>query len=455
MESSSSKKRILILGGGFAGAYTALQLQKELRGAPDIEVLLVAQENFVLFTPMLHEVAGSDAAATDVVQPLRKMLRHTNVLIGDIESIDLEKKLVNVRQTDAVHHRELTYDQLVLALGSVSNFYHTPGMEEHALTMKTLGDALAIRNRAIDALELADGEPDENLRKAMMTVVAVGAGFAGVETVGAVNDLMRSALKFYNNLSEDILRIVLVDAGKMILPELGEGLGRYSETQLSRRGVEIHLNTAVKSYDGTEVILGDGTRIATKIIIWTAGITPVPILANLACSQSRGHIVANEYLQVPGWPGLWTLGDCAQVPDLTNPGKFCPPTAQHATRQAPIVAKNIVAAIRGQALKPFKFKTLGLLATIGSHTGVAEIMGFHFSGLIAWAMWRAIYLSKLPGLQKKVRVALDWTLDLFFSKDIVQLRALPSPSQLGVGHRSAALANEKPSPSSEPREKIA
>jgi NADH dehydrogenase len=455
MESSSSKKRILILGGGFAGAYTALQLQKELHGASDIEVLLVAQENFVLFTPMLHEVAGSDAAATDVVQPLRKMLRHTNVLIGDIESIDLEKKQVNVRQTDAVHHRELGYDHLVLALGSVSNFYHTPGIEQHALTMKTLGDALAIRNRAIDALELADGERDEKLRKAMMTVVAVGGGFAGVETVGAVNDLMRSALKFYNNLSEDMLRIVLVDAGKMILPELGESLGRYAETKLSRRGVEIHLNTAVKGYDGKEVVLGDGTRIATNLIIWAAGITPVPILANLPCAQSRGHVVANEYLQVPSWPGLWALGDCAEVPDLTNPGHFCPPTAQHATRQAPIVAKNIVATIRGQALKHFKFKTLGLLATVGSHTGVAEIMGFHFSGLIAWAMWRTIYLSKLPGLQKKVRVAMDWTLDLFFSKDIVQLRTLPPASQLGVGHRTTVLVNEKPSLSAESREKIA
>ena len=453
MKASLSKKRVLILGGGFAGAYSALRLQKELRGAPDIEVLLVAQENFVLFTPMLHEVAGSDAAATDVVQPLRKMLRHTNVLIGDIESIDLEKNLVNVRQTDSVH--ELTYDHVILALGSVSNFYHTPGIEEHALTMKTLGDALAIRNRAIDALELADVEPDENLRKAVMTVVAVGAGFAGVETVGAVNDLMRSALKFYNNLSEDMLRIVLVDAGKMILPELGESLGRYSETQLRRRGVEVHLNTAVKGYDGKEVVLGDDTRIATNLIIWTAGITPAPIAASLPCAQSRGRVVANEYLQVPSWSGVWALGDCAQVPDLTNPGKFCPPTAQHATRQAPIVAQNVVATIRGQALKPFKFKTLGLLATIGSRTGVAEIMGFHFSGLIAWAMWRAIYLSKLPGLQKKVRVALDWTLDLFFSKDIVQLRALPSASKLGVEHRPGILGNEKPTVSAEPRGKIA
>jgi NADH dehydrogenase len=369
MEGSANPKRILILGGGFAGAYTALYLQKALSGAPDVEVMLVAQENFVLFTPMLHEVAGSDAAATDVVQPLRKMLRHTNVLIGDIESIDLEKKQVRVRQSDLLHHRELTYDHLVLALGSVSNFYHTPGIEEHALTMKTLGDALAVRNRAIDALELADGEPDEALRKAMMTVVVVGAGFAGVETVGAVNDLMREALKFYNNLNEDMLRIVLVDVGKMILPELGESLGRYSETQLGRRGVEIHLNTAVRGYDGKEVVLGDGTRIASNLIIWTAGITPVPILANLPCAQERGHVVADEYLQVQNWPGVWALGDCAQVPDLTNPGKFCPPTAQHATRQAPVVAHNIVATMRCQPLKPFKFKTLGLLATIGRRTG--------------------------------------------------------------------------------------
>src|SRR5271170_2025730 len=352
MDASAAKKRILILGGGFAGAYAAFHLQKTLSGAPDVEVMLVAQENFVLFTPMLHEVAGSDAAATDVVQPLRKMLRHTNVLIGDIESIDLEKKQVRVRQSDLVHHRDLTYDHLVLALGSVSNFYHTPGIEERALTMKTLGDALAVRNRVIDALELADGEPDEALRKAMMTVVVVGAGFAGVETVGAVNDLMREALKFYNNLSEDMLRIVLVDAGKLILPELGESLGLYAEKELGKRGVEIRLNTAVKGYDGNEVMLGDGTKIASNIIIWTAGITPVPIVSSLPCAKQRGHIVANEFLQVQDWPGLWALGDCAQVPDLTNPGKCCPPTAQHATRQAAVVAHNVAASIRGQAPKP-------------------------------------------------------------------------------------------------------
>ncbi len=454
MDASSTKKRILILGGGFAGAYTALALQKKLSGMPDAEVMLVAQENFVLFTPMLHEVAGSDAAATDVVQPLRKMLRHTGILIGDIESIDLDNKHVRVRQSDLVHHRDLTYDHLVLALGSVSNFYHTPGIEEHALTMKTLGDALVVRNRAIDALELADGEPDEILRKAMMTVVVVGGGFAGVETVGAVNDLMRESLKFYNNLNEDMLRIVLVDVGPMILPELGESLGHYAEKELRKRGVEIRLKTAVKGYDGKEVVLGDGTKIASNMIVWTAGVTPVPIVSDLPCAKERGHIVANEFLQVQGRPGVWALGDCAQVPDLTNPGKFCPPTAQHATRQAPVVAHNIVATIYGKSLKPFKFKTLGLLATIGRRTGVAEIMGVHFSGIIAWCMWRAIYLSKLPGLQKKIRVAIDWTLDLVFSKDIVQVRILPSLSVAGIADRPAILAGKAP-PVAGQTEKIA
>jgi NADH dehydrogenase len=382
--------------------------------------MLVSQENFVLFTPMLHEVAGSDAAATDVVQPLRKMLRHTGVLIGDIESIDLDKKQVRVRQSDLVHHRDLTYDHLVLALGSVSNFYHTPGIEEHALTMKTLGDALAVRNRAIDALELADGEPDEILRKAMMTVVVVGGGFAGVETVVAVKDLMREAMKFYNNLSEDMLRIVLVDAGQIILPELGESLGLYAEKELGKRGVEIHLKTAVKGYDGKEVLLGDGTKIPCNIIIWTAGITPVPIVSTLPCAKERGHIVANEFLQVQDRPGVWALGDCAQVPDLTNPGKFCPPTAQHAIRQGRCLARNILADLRGTPKRPFAFRTIGQLASLGRRTGVAQILGVNFSGFVAWWMWRTIYLMKLPRFEKRLRVALDWTWDLLFSKDLVK-----------------------------------
>ena len=225
-----------------------------------------------------------------------------------------------------------------------------------------------------------------------------------------------------------MLRVVLVHAGEVILPELSASLGRYAQKQLGRRGVDIRLKTAVTGYDGKELTLNDGTSIATRLVIWTAGITPSPLLSSLPCGIQRGHVLANECLQVPDWPGVWTLGDCALVPDPMNPGKFYPPTAQHAIRQAAVLAGNIVAGMRGQPLRPFRFKTLGMLAAIGRHAGVAEILGMRFSGIIAWWLWRGIYLSKLPGLQKKVRVALDWTLDLVFSKDIVQLPTLRSPT---------------------------
>ena len=424
----ASKRRILILGGGFAGAYTALHLEKRLAGAPDVEIVLAAKENFVLFTPMLHEVAASDVELTDVVQPLRKMLRGTRVLIVEVESIDLPKKRVRLLQRDLAQTFDLSYDQLVLAVGAVPNFYRIPGIEEHAVTMKTLGDAILLRNRMIEALDVAASHPDETERKAMLTVVVAGGGFAGAETAGAVNDLLREAIKFYPHLREDMLRIVLVHAGDVILPELSESLGRYAQNLLGRRGVEIRLKTAVTGYDGKNVTLNDGAKISTRLVIWTAGITPSPLLSRLPCATERGRILVNACLQAPEWPGVWALGDCALVPDPLNPGKFYPPTAQHAIRQAAVLANNIVAGMRGQELQPFRFKTLGLLAAIGRHAGVAEVFGVKFSGIIAWWLWRAIYLSKLPGLQNKVRVSLDWVLDSIFSKDIVELPTLRSPT---------------------------
>ncbi|MGB8340171.1 MAG: NAD(P)/FAD-dependent oxidoreductase [Chthoniobacterales bacterium] len=425
---STTKRRILVLGGGFAGAYTALHLEKRLAGAPDVEVVLVSKENFVLFTPMLHEVAGSDVSVTDIVQPLRKMLRRTRVVIADIEAIDLGKKQVRIRQSDLGRTFDLDCDQLVLAVGAVTNFFHTPGLAEHALSMKTLGDAFLVRNRIIDALELADNQENETERTKTLTAVVAGGGFAGAESIGAVNDFLREGMKFYHRLKEEMLRVVLVHPGEVILPELGESLGRYAQKKLTERGVEIRLKTKVTGYDGQEVSLDDGTRIATRMLIWTAGTTPPPMLAKLPCALQRGRVVADECLQVPDWPGVWALGDCALVPDPDNPGKFYPPTAQHAIRQAATLAGNIIAVLHGQPPQPFKFKIIGLLASIGRRCGVAEILGMRFSGIIAWWLWRGIYLSKLPGLQKKVRVAIDWTLDLVFSKDIVQLPTLRAPT---------------------------
>ncbi len=241
-----------------------------------------------------------------------------------------------------------------------------------------------------------------------------------------------------------MLRVVIVDPGEFILPELSESLGRYAEKQLGRRGVEVRLKTKVTGYDGKEVVLSDGTKIATRMLIWTAGITPPAAVVEPAVPPGSGAgFVANDCLQVPDWPGVWALGDCALVPDPLNPGKFYPPTAQHAIRQAAVLASNIVGGLRGEAPQPFKFKIIGLLATIGRRTGVAEIFGVRFSGIIAWWLWRGIYLSKLPGLQKKVRVALDWTLDLIFSKDIVQLPTLRSPTISVVEESAAGTTGER------------
>jgi NADH dehydrogenase len=424
---TGGKKRILILGGGFAGAYTARYLEKRLGARTDIEIAVIAKENFVLFTPMLHEVAGSDVSLTDIVQPLRKMVRRAHVGIAEIESIDLNQKRVRIRHHALPEPYEVSYDQLVLALGAVTNFYHTPGLQEHALTMKTLGDALAVRNGVIDALELADNLPDETSRRATLTAVVAGGGFAGIEAAGAVNDFLREGLKFYPHLSEDMIRVVVVHAGDHILPELGPSLGQYAQGKLGKRGVEIRLNTKVAGYDGQEVTLNNGEKISAHMLIWTAGTTPAPVLSGLPFEMQHGRVVADDCFRVPNWPGIWALGDCALVPDPLNPGKFYPPTAQHAIRQAAVLADNIVATMRGQQPRPFKFKMLGMLAAIGHRAGVAEILGMKFSGIIAWWLWRGIYLSKLPGFEKKVRVALDWALDLFFAKDIVQLPTLREP----------------------------
>ena len=425
------KKRILILGGGFAGAYAARLLEKRLGHREDVDLILVSHENFVLFTPMLHEVAGSDVGVTDIVQPLRKMVRRTHVGIAEVEAIDLVKKQVRIRHPDLPNPYEITFDQLVLALGAVTNFYHTPGLEEHALTMKTLGDAILLRNRVIDALELADNLKEETARTRTLTTVVAGGGFAGVETAGAVNDFLREGMKFYPRLKEDMVRVVLVDPGDHILPELGKSLGHYAQEKLSHRGVEIRLNTKVAGYDGLEVSLDNGARIATRMLIWTAGTAPASVLSGLPCALQRGRVVTDECLRVPHWAGVWALGDCALVPDPLNPGKYYPPTAQHAIRQAAVLADNIAAVLQGRPPRPFKFKMLGMLAAIGRRTGVAEVLGMKFSGIIAWWLWRSIYLSKLPGFQKKVRVAIDWMLDLFFSKDLVQLPTLRAPTVSG------------------------
>jgi len=418
--STDGRKQIVILGGGFGGVYTAMHLEKILARESHIEVTLVNRENFFLFTPLLHEVAASDLDLTHIVNPIRKLLRRVKFFHGDVQEIDLRARRVAVTHgSDEPHPHQLEYDHLVIALGSVTNFYNLPGLQERALTMKSLGDAIYFRNRLIENLEEADFECCPQDRERLLTFVVAGAGFAGVETIAAVNDFLREAVAFYPQLREDFLRLVLVEFGPGMLPELGEGLGSYAQKKLAERKVEIRLNTKVTGFSARGVELGDGTVITTNTLVWTAGTSPNPLLETLPCTKERGRVLANEYLEVPEWPGVWALGDCALIFDRKT-GKPYPPTAQHALREAKVIAHNIAAAIRGGQKKPFVFSTIAQLAAIGRRTGVANIMGVNFSGFFAWLLWRAIYLSKLPRFEKKLRVALDWTLDLLFSKDLVQ-----------------------------------
>jgi NADH:ubiquinone reductase (H+-translocating) len=392
-----------------------------------VEVTLVNRENFFLFTPMLHEVAASDLDMTHIVNPIRKLLRRVRFFCGEVESMDLTEKRVVVSHGIERHEHEMEYDYLVIGLGSITNFFNTPGLQERALTMKSLGDAVYLRNRLISHLEEADFECMSGVRERLLTIVVAGGGFAGVETIAGINDFLREALPNYPRLQERDLRLVLVHPGAVILPELREKLGAYAQGKLAERGVEIRVNTKVTGISDDGVALSDGSQIATDLLVWTAGTSPNPLLDVLPCRRERGRLVVNEYLETPDWPGVWALGDCALTPDRAS-GKFCPPTAQHALREGKVVAQNVTAAIRGGAKQSFAFTSLGQLASIGRRTGVARVLGINFSGFAAWWLWRTVYLAKLPRFEKKLRVALDWTLDLMFSKDLVQFLTLRAPS---------------------------
>lgn len=431
--------RIVILGGGFGGLHVALELERGLARTPGVEVTLVNRENFSLFTPMLHEVAASDLDLTHIVNPIRKLLRRVKFFAANVERVDLEARRVHVAHGEEGHPHELPYDHLVLALGSVTNFHGLPGVEQRALTMKSLGDAIHLRNRLIANLEEADNECCASERTPLLTVVVAGGGFAGVETLAGLHDFMREALEFYPSLEETDLRSVLVHSGGVILPELDPALGRYAARKLAQRGVEIHLGVRVASMDEGRVTLSNGLVLPARTLVWTAGTAPHPLVAGLPCAKQAGRILVDEYLRVAEWPGVWALGDGACVPDART-GMPSPPTAQHALRQGRLVARNITAAVRGGALRPFAFGSLGQLAALGRRTGVAQILGLRFSGFVAWWLWRTIYLLKLPRLEKKLRVMLDWSLDLVFSKDLVQFETIRSH---GVSHEAAPAARRE------------
>lgn len=415
------KTRIVIVGGGFAGVTTAQKLERLFGADPSVSLTLVSEANALLFTPMLTEVAGGSLEPTHISSPLRTSLRRTEVVHGRVESVDTERKqlLLSANGRSTQRHA-IPFDQLVLAVGSISNYLGLKGIEEHAFDFKTLGDAISIRNHLIDVLEQADREVDAAQKQALLTVVIAGAGFAGAELAGALNDFVRGTLPYYPNVPVDDVKIIVVHSRDRILPELSESLASYALERMRERGVTFQLNERlVEARDGV-VILKSQEEIRTNTLVWTAGVAPHPLIQDIPAEHdTRGALVVDSSLAVPHLPGIWALGDCASVPDAKT-GEACPPTAQFAIREAYTVAYNIYSSVRGRPRKTFHFAGLGILCVVGYQTACAEIRGLRFSGFLAWLMWRGIYLSKLPGLERQLRVLSDWIVELFFPRDIVQ-----------------------------------
>ena len=410
--------RIVILGGGFGGVSTAQRLEKLTAQNERFEVTLVSQSNYLLFTPMLAEVASSALQAQHISTPLRAACPHTRFVRTTVEGIDTEARTIRLRPGINLNQETLAYDHLVLALGSVPNFHGLPGMEAHSFSLKTLEDATRLRNHVLAVLERADVEPDPVERKHQLSFVVIGGGFAGTEVIAELFDLVRGVLHYYPGIEPEDLRFTLIHSRARILPELSQRLAEYSLRKLRGRGIEFILESRVTEASEVAVILDNGQHIPTRTIVWTAGNQPNPLLKTIPSEMdARGSVMTDRALRVRGVDHVWAIGDGASVPD--QQGQPYPPTAQHALREGKLVAENIVASTDGRRVKEFRYRAIGLLVALGHRTGAAEIMGRRFSGLLAWLLWRTLYLSKLPGLEKKVRVSLDWLLDLFFSRDIV------------------------------------
>lgn len=426
-----TKKRILILGGGFAGVECTRKLESYFKHNSDVEIILVSEDNFLLFTPMLPQVASGMIETRHIIIPIRTICKKTTFYEGRVKNIDPYGKYVRLYGTNEKRGTTLEYDFLVIALGSQTNFFGNKSVETYAYTMKSLNDAVVLRNRIIDMLEQAENETDPILRHSLLTFVIVGAGFAGIETAGELHDFLVDAKKYYPKISEKDIRVVVLEALPVVLPGFSEKLAKFTKDKLIQRGIEIMLNTLVVSFDGSEVLIKDTTKniktdeeprsIQTKTLVWTAGITPVDTIKNSLFKTDRGRVISNEYLEVPDFQGVYVIGDCSLTIDpKTN--KPYPPTAQNAEAEARIAAYNLYATITGKPKKKIDYESKGQMAIIGKRTAIAQIYGINIYGFLAWWIWRIVYLRKVPKFNKRLRILLDWTADLFFDRDISRLK---------------------------------
>jgi NADH dehydrogenase len=422
-----AQKKILILGGGFAGVYAAQRLERLLAPA-DASICLINRENYFVYQPMLPEVISGSINFTDIVSPIRRLCPRTQLILREVEEIDLERRIVTVSPGFRPRRLEVSYDYLVICLGTVTNYYGMPGLMEHALPFRTLVDAVSLRNRVIRSLEEADVVQEPELRKQLLTFVVGGGGFSGVEVIAELNDFVRAVARNYGRILPEEIRCVLVHSGERILPEMSRPLAEFAQRLLARRGVEILLKDRLAGATSGKAILKSGLEIPSNTIVSTVPSAMPAVLDRLNCEKDKGRLLVDGNLALKGYEGaVWSIGDCASI--RTVSGNQAPPTAQHAIREATVVAANISAEIKHKDTRTvFAFEGLGKLGALGHNSAVAEVFGVPISGFAAWLMWRSIYLAKMPGLNRKFRIAMDWFASLLFPPDLVQFDSARIPA---------------------------
>ncbi|GAA3945760.1 NAD(P)/FAD-dependent oxidoreductase [Streptomyces gulbargensis] len=429
--------RILVVGGGYVGMYTALRLQRQLGAelrAGTAEIVVVTPDPYMTYQPFLPEAAAGSISPRHVVVPLRRVLPRCRVLIGEVHSVDHAARTATLStlatEEEGTGDTRLTYDELVIAPGSVSRTLPVPGLADHGIGFKTVEEAIGLRNHVIEQMDIASSTRDPALRDAALTFVFVGGGYAGVEALAELEDMARYAARHYHNVKPEDLKWVLVEATDRILPEVGEDMGRYAVRELRGRNVDVRLRTRLESCENRVAVLSDGTRLPTRTVVWTAGVKPAPVLAATDLPlDERGRIRCTARLTVDGIEHAWAAGDAAAVPDVTarEPGTTCAPNAQHAVRQARVLAENLAASLRGRPLKEYAHAYAGSVASLGLHKGVAHVYGRKLKGYPAWLMHRAYHLSRVPTFNRKARVLAEWTLSGLFKREIVSLGSLEHP----------------------------
>ncbi|MEW1550773.1 NAD(P)/FAD-dependent oxidoreductase [Streptomyces tsukubensis] len=429
--------RVLVAGGGYVGMYTALHLQKLLRpelARGDVEILVVSHDPYMTYQPFLPEAAAGSISPRHVVVPLRRVLDKCAILIGEITAVTHAKRTATVSTlataeegTGAV---EIPYDHLVIAPGSISRTLPVPGLADYGIGFKTVEEAIGLRNHVIEQMDIASSTRDPAIRAAALTFVFVGGGYAGVEALGELEDMARYTARYYHNVKPEDLRWVLVEASDRILPEVGEEMGRYAIRELRRRNIDVRLETRLDSCENRLVVLSDGSRFPSRTIVWTAGVKPAPVLAATDLPlNDRGRLRCTPELRVEGTDRAWAAGDAAAVPDVTSaePGALCAPNAQHAVRQAKVLAENVAASLHGRPAKEYAHKYVGSVASLGLHKGVAYVYGRKLKGYPAWFMHRVYHLSRMPTLNRKARILGEWLLSGLFKREIVSLGSLEHP----------------------------